>query len=466
MFIKGFFSNSVGIMTSRILGLIRDLLTASILGAGIFSDLFFIAFKIPNLFRRIFGEGAFTQAFLPNFANSKKKAIFQAEIFIKFLLFIGVLTLLVNLFTPYFIKIIASGLSEQNINDAVPLVRINFYYLALVYIVTFMGALLQYKGHFATTAFSTALLNLAMIASLLLARGKSESVVALYLSFGVVVGGVLQLIAHLIALKFNGISKLFFGGLVKFARGKRADTKGFFSNFFHGLVGSSAMQLSSFMDTWLASFLAAGSISYLFYANRIFQLPLAIFAIALSTALFPKITRQIKAGNEAEALKWMRKSFEILYFLLFAAAIGGIVLAQPIIKLLFERGSFTQADTAATASVLAAYMIGLLPFGLAKLFSLWLYAHLQQKIASKIAVITLVFNLVLAVALMQIYGAFGLALASSLGGFLTLALNVKFFGIRKFLAIIEPKKLTLLSAVLALEAVILIFLRKFLDANF
>ena len=143
MFIKGFFSNSVGIMVSRILGLIRDLLTASILGAGIFSDLFFIAFKIPNLFRRIFGEGAFTQAFLPNFANSKKKAIFQAEIFIKFLLFIGALTLLVNLFTPYFIKIIASGLSEQNITDAVPLVRINFYYLALVYIVTFMGALLQ-----------------------------------------------------------------------------------------------------------------------------------------------------------------------------------------------------------------------------------------------------------------------------------------------------------------------------------
>ena len=295
---------------------------------------------------------------------------------------------------------------------------------------------------------------------------KNLGIVAYYLSFGVVVGGVLQLIAHLIALKFNGISKLFFGGLVKFARGKRADTKGFFSNFFHGLVGSSAMQLSSFMDTWLASFLAAGSISYLFYANRIFQLPLAIFAIALSTALFPKITRQIKAGNEAEALKWMRKSFEILYFLLFAAAIGGIVLAQPIIKLLFERGSFTQADTAATASVLSAYMIGLLPFGLAKLFSLWLYAHLQQKLASKIAVITLVFNLVLAVILMQACGAFGLALASSLGGFLTLALNVKFFGMRKFLAIIEPKKLMLLSAVLALEAVILIFLRKFLDANF
>ena len=451
MFIKGFFSNSIGIMVSRVLGLVRDLLTASTLGAGIYSDIFFIAFKIPNLLRRIFGEGAFANAFLPNFTKSNKKSLFSAEIFLKFLAFIGILTLAVNLFAPFFTSVIATGLAPSDINEAVPLVKINFYYLALIFAVTFLASLLQYRGHFATTAFSTALLNLAMIGSLVLARGQEPKVAAYYLSFGVVVGGVLQ---------------LFFGGLVKFARGKRADTKGFFSNFFHGLVGSSAMQLSSFMDTWLASFLAAGSISYLFYANRIFQLPLAIFAIALSTALFPKITRQIKAGNEAEALKWMRKSFEILYFLLFAAAIGGIVLAQPIIKLLFERGSFTASDTSATASDLAAYMIGLLPFGLAKLFSLWLYAHLQQKLASKIAVITLVFNLVLAVILMQIYGAFGLALASSLGGFLTLALNVKFFGIRKFLAIIEPKKLTLLSAVLALEAVILIFLRKFLDANF
>ena len=141
MFIKGFFSNSVGIMVSRILGLLRDLLTASILGAGIFSDIFFIAFKIPNLFRRIFGEGAFTQAFLPNFAKTNKKAVFSAEIFLKFLLFIGVLTLAVNLFTSEFVKIIASGLSDENIAQAAPLVRINFYYLALVYCVTFMGSL-------------------------------------------------------------------------------------------------------------------------------------------------------------------------------------------------------------------------------------------------------------------------------------------------------------------------------------
>lgn len=466
MFIKGFFSNSVGIMTSRILGLIRDLLTASILGAGIFSDLFFIAFKIPNLFRRIFGEGAFTQAFLPNFANNKKKATFQAEIFIKFLLFIGVLTLLVNLFTPYFIKIIASGLSEQNINDAVPLVRINFYYLALVYIVTFMGALLQYKGHFATTAFSTALLNLAMIASLLLARGKSESVVALYLSFGVVAGGILQVLVHLIAMKFNALNKIFWGGLSGYFKGKRAQSKGFFINFYHGLLGSSAMQISAFMDTWLASFLVSGSISYLFYANRIFQLPLAIFAIALSQALFPKITRLLKQKDEANALVWTKKSFYLLLCALLAATITGVVLSEFIIWLLFERENFVRANTIECAKVLSAYLVGLTPFGLAKIFSLWLYANMKQKEAAKISIICLVINLILAVILMQKFGAAGLAFASSLGGFLQLILYLRAFGAKRFLAIIEPKFIAAIALFAVLLYFGLTFLKDIFNANF
>ncbi|EAT99813.1 murein biosynthesis integral membrane protein MurJ [Campylobacter curvus] len=465
MFIKGFFSNSVGIMTSRILGLLRDLLTASILGAGIFSDIFFIAFKIPNLFRRIFGEGAFTQAFLPNFAKTNKKAVFSAEIFLKFLLFIGVLTLAVNLFTSEFIKIIASGLSDENIAQAAPLVRINFYYLALVYCVTFMGSLLQYRGHFATTAFSTALLNLAMIAALLLARGKDERTVAFYLSFGVVAGGLLQVLAHIIAMKFNGIDKIFWGGIKGFIKGKRTSAKGFFGNFYHGLLGSSAMQISAFMDTWLASFLASGSISYLFYANRIFQLPLAIFAIALSQALFPKITKLLKLGDEQNALFWTKKSFYLLLAALMFASICGIVLSHFIIWLLFERGNFSRSDTIQCAKVLSAYLIGLTPFGLAKIFSLWLYARMQQKLAAKISVICLIVNLILAVILMRPFGAAGLALASSLGGFLQLVLYIRAFSWRKFLGIIEPKILAMIFFALALFSALLVYLKEIFNAN-
>ncbi|WP_169974649.1 MULTISPECIES: murein biosynthesis integral membrane protein MurJ [unclassified Campylobacter] len=466
MFIRGFFSNSAGIMVSRILGFFRDVMTASTLGAGIYSDIFFIAFKIPNLFRRIFAEGAFGDALLPNFTHSKNKSVFSAEIFLKFLFFVMILTLLVNLFAPQFTKIIATGLNESQISQAIPLVKINFYYLGLIYVVTFIATLLQYRQHFITTAFSTALLNIAMIFALVLAQGKEPKVVAYYLSFGVAAGGILQVISHLIALYLTSMSKIFFGGIIKFIKGKRADTKGFFANFYHGLFGSSAMQISSFMDTWLASFLVSGSISYLFYANRIFQLPLAVFAIALSTALFPKIARNLKAGNEKEALKFMNKGFETLFFLLFGAAIGGFVLADPIIKLLFERGQFNAQDTTNTALVLKAYMIGLVPFGLAKIFSKWLHAKMQQKTTSKIAVITLIINLILAVILMKYYGAFGLALASSIGGFALLILTIRAFGTKRFLAIINFKRLGIMAIILFVEVIILIFLRKFIDANF
>ncbi|MBR8465855.1 murein biosynthesis integral membrane protein MurJ [Campylobacter sp. faydin G-140] len=465
MFIKGFFSNSVGILISRIFGLMRDLLTATVLGAGVFSDIFFIAFKIPNLFRRIFGEGAFTQAFLPNFTKTAKKAVFSADIFLKFLLFIGILTLLINLFTPQFIRIIASGLDDTAIANATPLVQINFYYLALIYIVTFLGSLLQYRGHFATTAFSTALLNLAMILALLLARGKDEQTVAYYLSFGVVMGGILQVLAHIIALKFNNLNRLFYGGLNGYIKGKRTNLKGFFTNFYHGLLGSSAMQISAFIDTWLASFLVSGSISYMFYANRISQLPLAIFAIALSQALFPKITRLLKANDEVNALVWTKKSFYILLTALLGATAGGIILAEPIIWLLFERGNFDRADTLECAKVLIAYMIGLVPFGLAKIFSLWLYAKMQQKMAARISLICLGINLILAIILMQPFGASGLALASSLGGFLQLVLYIKAFGFGRFLGIIEAKKFIIITFALAILCGILIYLKDILYAN-
>lgn len=466
MFIKGFFSNSAGIMISRILGLIRDLLTAFILGAGIFSDLFFIAFKIPNLFRRIFAEGAFTQAFLPNFSKNNKKGLFAAEIFLKFLFFIAILTLAVNIFTEYFIKIIASGLSDEAIKEAIPLVNINFYYLGLIYIVTFMGSLLQYRGHFATTAFSTALLNIAMICALLLANGKSQREVAYFLSFGVIAGGVLQVLVHIIAIKVNGINKILIGGMKAYFNKKRTDIKGFFVNFYHGLIGSSAMQISAFMDTWLASFLVSGSISYLFYANRIFQLPLAIFAIALTQALFPKITKLLKVDDEKNALIWTKKSFYMLLTALGVASISGIMLSDFIIWLLFERGNFTRVDTLECAKVLSAYLVGLMPFGIAKIFSLWLYARMQQKIAAKISIICLGVNLILAVALMQFLGAVGLALASSIGGFLQLILYIKTFGWNKFLGIIDFKKITLIFLGFLVLVFILEILKGIFNENF
>ncbi|NLY04228.1 MAG: murein biosynthesis integral membrane protein MurJ [Campylobacter sp.] len=461
-FLQGFFSNSAGILTSRVLGLVRDLLTARVLGAGIWSDIFFIAFKLPNLFRRLFGEGAFTQAFLPGFVVSRKKSRFVASTLVRFTLFILFLTFLVNVFTPFFTKFIALGFDKETVEMAVPYVRINFWYLTFIFLVTLFASLLQYKGHFATTAFSTALLNLSMIAALVLADGKDQESAVLYLSIGVVVGGVLQLLVHILALHKTQMLKYLKHGFISLKKGKKADTKGFYKNFFHGVVGSSAMQLSSFIDTWFASFLAAGSISYLYYTNRIFQLPLAIFAIALSTAMFPKISKAIKNGEDKKAMSSMSDGFHFLLACLLFSTIGGIMLSHEIIWLLFERGEFSRSDTLNSTLILKMFMIGLAPFGLSKLFSLFLYAKMKQNIAAKIAIHSLILNVILCALLIKPFGAAGLALASSLGGFYLLWRNVKEFGFSEFLAIIRPNKIAIILVFCVLEILMLIVLKEFI----
>lgn len=459
----GFFTNSIGIFVSRILGLFRDLLTASVLGAGVWSDIFFIAFKLPNLFRRLFGEGAFTQAFLPGFAQAKKKAIFATTVLIKFTVFILFLTLLVNVFAPLFTKFLAIGFDKQTINLAVPYVRINFWYLTFIFLVTLFASLLQYKDHFATTAFSTALLNISMIISLVLAKGKDDETIVLYLSVGIVIGGIMQLLVHLFALKKLNLLRYFGVGITALKKGKKADTKGFYKNFFHGVIGSSAAQIGSFIDTWFASFLAFGSISYLYYANRIFQLPLALFAIALSTALFPKIAKTISKNDDKTALILLSKAFHLLFALLLFSTIGGVILSKEIIWLLFERGAFTRSDTVNSMFVLSMFMIGLLPFGLAKIFSLWLYAKNKQNIAAKIAIKSLILNIISCFLLIKPLGAAGLALASSIGGFYLFIMNLKEFGFRNFLDIISPKKIFIILALCSIEVLLLLVFKEIIN---
>ena len=444
---KAIFTNSSGILFSRILGFIRDLLTASALGANIYSDIFFIAFKLPNLFRRIFAEGAFTQVFIPAFARSRHKAVFSVNIFLLFLSIILLITLLVNLVPQLFTKAIAVGFDTSTIELAAPYVAINFWYLPAIFTITFLSSILQYKGHFATSAFSTALLNLSLILALLFSKDKQESEIVYYLSYGVVFGGLLQVGVHILAIYKMGLAKLLLGGF-KYLRIKSkiitAETKKFRTNFFPAMWGNSTAQVSAFLDTFLASFLATGSISYLYYANRIFQLPLALFAIATSIALFPKIAKYLKNNNEIKALANLEKAFWFLLFLLTLSTIGGIILSHEILWLLFEHGAFKASDTANTTAVLQMYMIGLLPFGIQKLFVLWLYAQEMQMRAAKIATISLVTYIILALSLISPLGASGLALASTLGGFVSFFFTIKVFGTKRFFDILLNKKLTYL----------------------
>ncbi len=463
MQLKSIFTNSFGILISRITGLGRDVLMASALGASVWSDMFFVAFKLPNLFRRIFAEGAFTQAFMPSFISSKHKGVFATAIFLRFILFLTAFSLLITFFPEPITKLLAWGWDAEIIGDTAPLTAINFWYLDLIFIVTFLATLLQYKNHFATTALSTVLLNISMIAALWLYMKEDPKTVAYALSFAVLIGGVLQVLVHLVAIKKFNLHKILLGGW-KYRKTKdvKEEKKHFKSLFLPSILGNSTPQISAFVDTILATFLMTGSVSYLFYANRVFQLPLAIIAIATATVLFPSVSKALKNGHEKDAYENLNKAFWLLAFLLGFSMIGGILLAEPIVWLLFERGKFTMAETLETVSVLQMYMLGLLPFGLAKLFSLFLYASHRHMKAAKIAVYSLITSVASSLILMQYMGASGLALAGSIGGFVLFFFTVKEVGIDRFLNIVKSQKTLYFMVFMALFTLLMYVLNDYL----
>lgn len=449
---KAFLTNSSGIICSRVLGFLRDTMMAYILGAGVHSDIFFVAFKFPNLFRRVFGEGAFTQSFLPSFVASEKKGIFAVATFLVFVIVLFVLGILVWVFSYPITKLFALGFSDELIKMAEPIVVINFWYLELIFITNFLSTLLQYKNSFWASAYNSVLLNVCMILALYFAKEQSSMQIVYILSYGVLCGGVAQILLHFYPLYQYKFFRFFYVGFRQFyqalfsskrehlAQIAKKNLKSFWKQFFPAIIGSSTAQIASFIDTMLASFLVKGSISYLYYANRIFQLPLSVFAIAISTALFPMVTKAIKNSDLQLALSKIKTCFWFLFIMLLCSVIGGIMLKNEIIWLLFERGEFHRSDTLITANVFAMYMLGLLPFGLARIFSLWLYAHKLQGRAAKISAISLIFGTLCSLALMKPFGAIGLAFAESLGGGLFFILTIRAFGIKNFLSIIVYKK--------------------------
>ncbi|WP_457602809.1 lipid II flippase MurJ, partial [Nitratifractor sp.] len=292
----------------------------------------------------------------------------------------------------------------------------------------------------------------------LLSRGMEKERILLVLSYSVLVGGALQVLVHLImARRFRLLQMLGIGfaALGTHSRKVTEDTRRFYRNFFPAIWGNSTAQVMAFLDTWLASFLVSGSISYLYYANRIFQLPLALFAIALSTALFPSVAKRIRHHDEAGALREMKRGFWILLFLLSLATLGGMIFSTEIIWLLFERGAFVRADTLATASVLQMYLLGLLPFGMGKLFGLWLYSRHEQMKAAKIATWSLVGYAAAAFTLFQPLGATGLALASTFSGFVSFGLLLRTFGMDKLRDFWERKYVIILLISLLIAGVLM-----------
>lgn len=465
--IKDYILNTIGILTSRIFGLIRDLLIAATLGAGLHSDIFVLAIKMPSVFRRVFAEGAFNQSFMPNLSKVSKKGEFCYKILITFSITICILCILVSIFSSFFTSIFALGFSKELINMSKPFVVINFWYLFLIFFVVFLTALLNYKQKFFIASMVSAIFNLCVIIACLLCD-KNDKINALYfLSYGVIISGFLQIFILLIAAKNNPILKAMFLYIKQSPKKHTQNiTKGFYKNFFYASIGGGATQISVILDTTIASFLASASISYMYYANRVFLLPVSLLATALASVIFPKILLKIKNKNDKEVLNIFKKSFEFLGFLLILATIGGMILSEEIIKILFQRGNFNHNDTIQTALVLKAYLVGLFAVGVSKLFSLWLFANFKQKLSSIISIKVFVLNTFCAIVLAYFLGAYGIAYASSIGGFYLLLCYIQEFGLKRFLSIIDLKIWALFTIFCGVYVYILYFVKDFLNAYF
>jgi len=416
-------------MLSRVLGFVRDVLLARVLGAGPLADAFFVAFKLPNFFRRMFAEGTLTVALVPVLADERKKGEEETHAYLNALATLLLMVLLIFtlagiIFMPWLLLGFAPGFhgEPERWDQALLLARWMFPYLLLISLSAMAWAVLNAHKRFSLAAASPALLNVAIIfAAIVLAPSFENPAVAL--AIGVVFGGMLQLGIQIPALKRIGwIPRLSF----KFKNPAVSQTLLLFGP---ALLGVAAVQINILVGTILATLLPAGSVSYLYYADRIVQLPLALFGIAMGTALLPALSEHMANKRIDDAKKDLRHGLAWLTWITLPAMIGIFILAEPIIATLFEHGEFTHSATVATAQALQAYGLGLIAFCWVRVLSTACFASKDAKSPMRFAFISVIINIILAIILMQPLAHVGLALATSLAAFFNVALLI--FHVRK-----------------------------------
>ena len=416
-------------LASRLTGFMRDIMLAAIIGAGPVADAFFVAFRLPNHFRAIFAEGAFNAAFIPAYARIRTQGGPQAasqfgdRIFTLLLASQVILLALALLFTPQVIAVLAPGFSREpnQFALAVSLTRITFPYLLLITLVTLWGGILNALHRFAAAAAAPILLNFAMMATLALAALFPGAGYAA--AWGVLISGVLQ--AALV-----GGDTLSAGVMTSF-RALRLDddVRRFFRALLPATVGSAGTQLALFADTIIASFLSAGAISALYYADRIDQLPIGVIGIAVGTVLVPEMTHRLAAGDEAGARSAQNRAIEFALLLAIPCVVAFLVVPGLIMRALFMRGAFTAGDAHAAAMTLVAYTIGLVPFVLIRSVVAPFLARGDTATPVKAALIGTAINIVFKVVLMVPLAQVGLALATSIGAWINFIL-VLYFAVR------------------------------------
>ena len=412
---------TVGSLTlvSRVLGFTRDILTAAILGAGPVADAFFVAQRLPNLFRSLFAEGALSAAFVPLASGAMTEGgttqvrQFAEEAFaVLFTVLLG-FVLLSEIFMPWVMRAIAPGFSAEpgKFELVITLSRITFPYLLLISLTALLGGLLNALDKFAAPAATPILLNLSLITALyLMARFGWRDGHAL--AWALSAAGVAQFLWLRLACARAGLPlRLRLPRLTPRVR----ETLRIMAP---GVFGAGVTQLNLLISTALASLLAGGSVSYLYYADRLNQLPLGVVGIAIGTAILPSLSRQVRVGDAAGAMATQNRGVELAFLLTLPAAAALIVLAGPILAVLFERGAFGPADVSATAAALAAYAVGLPAFVLVKVLAPGFYARRDTATPVKVAVTAVVVNFLLTLVLMQFLAHVGVAIALSASGWM------------------------------------------------
>ena len=412
---------------SRILGFLRDILIAAAVGTGPVADAFFVAFRLPNLFRRLFAEGAFNAAFVPLFARRLEEggeaaARAFAEHSLAVLLSVVLsLTALAMAFMPWFMYVLAPGFAAEpeKFELAVQFSRITFPYLLFMALVALFGGVLNSLYKFAAAAAAPILLNIVFIGALLLVlpvTGQPGHVLA----WSVAAAGIGQFLLLAIAAQRAGMA-------LSLPRPRLTPgVKRLLKLMVPGIASAGAMQINLTVGTIIAS-LQAGAVSYLYYADRVYQLPLGLIGVAFGIVLLPELSRKLRAGADGAAMYSLNRGLELSLLLTLPAALALAVIPWPIVIVLFERGAFDRAASDATAWALAAYAIGLPAFVLTKILQPAFYAREDTVTPLKMAVAGVVANIVLSLLFFWLlrahgFGHVGLAMATSLAAWLTVLL--------------------------------------------
>ncbi|TAH35303.1 MAG: murein biosynthesis integral membrane protein MurJ [Alphaproteobacteria bacterium] len=443
---------------SRLLGMVRDMVTAAYLGAGPIADAVFVAFRLPNLFRSLFAEGAFSIAFVPKFTDiltrqGRDNAFLFAEQAMA-LLFGAVMALVVlgEIMMPVIMRVVAPGFSDDTgqFASVIEFARITFPYILLMSMVALQGGVMNSLGKFYAFAASPCIMNVVMIIAMVVITPLSQSAGHAF-AFGVLASGIAQWAWMAYAMHSDAV----------ILRPKwpvlSDDMKTMLRAIVPAALGSGALQVNILIGVMIGSFLPIGSISYLYYADRINQFPLGVVGIAIGTVLLPVLSKHISAGDAAEAARQQNRGLEMGLLLSVPATIGLLVIPLPVIDVLFARGAFDYEAARQTAYALAAFALGLPAYVMMKALSPGFFARGDTKTPVKIAFVCVAINTLLNLLLMGLMQHVGIALGTSIASWINaylLAAALQSKGFWQADAQLKSRSLKILIASLVMGAVV------------